>query len=446
MVKLSYYIIFSDFLNSCEESVLFSTRTSQIFLISKDLRTKLLSETFDSISREIIEELEKAKVLVQADENELLSIQNENREAIGSSTELYAVIQPSASCQLGCYYCGQSHSKENLSDLSSSLIVERIQNKLKAGNFKTLHVGWFGAEPLMGLVQMKKLTKDLKLISASSQVEYSAKVVTNGLSLKSEIFEELASQLNVRKIEVTLDGTADYHDSHRFTKAGGKSFDLIYKNLLSIMNRPDFEQLNCSISIRCNVDKRNWSDVSNLIKMLSKDGLQKKLSYFYPIGIYSWGQNDAHSNSLTKEEFAKKEIDWLIEQIEHGFSPTFVPSRTKQVCAAVSPSFEMYDAFGNVFNCTEVSYAASYLNTPYVLGNVKMADKISVERPLADWNDNLDKNQFPCTKCKMLPVCGGGCPKSWHEDMRACPSAKFNIKEKLALAYATYKSDIRELI
>jgi uncharacterized protein len=36
----------------------------------------------------------------------------------------------------------------------------------------------------------------------------------------------------------------------------------------------------------------------------------------------------------------------------------------------------------------------------------------------------------------MLPVCGGLCPKSWLEGTPACPSAKFNITERLMLQYA----------
>jgi len=45
----------------------------------------------------------------------------------------------------------------------------------------------------------------------------------------------------------------------------------------------------------------------------------------------------------------------------------------------------------------------------------------------------------------MLPVCGGGCPKAWHENMQACPTPKFNIKERLALAYVVSKTELRDL-
>jgi len=211
---------------------------------------------------------------------------------------------------------------------------------------------------------------------------------------------------------------------------------------LTIVNRSDFKELGCGISIRCNVDERNFEGVSPLISLLAEHSLQDKIQYFYPVGVYSWGGNDAHRKSLTKEEYAAKEIDWFIEMIDAGFIPGLMPNRKKQICIVVSKESEMYDAYGNIFNCTEVSYTDHYKGTPYVLGNLsKNEEDFSSARPLSDWNQTLLQDKFPCHSCKMLPVCGGGCPKSWYEDMRACPSAKFNIKERLALAYVLSKTE-----
>jgi uncharacterized protein len=164
--------------------------------------------------------------------------------------------------------------------------------------------------------------------------------------------------------------------------------------------------------------------------------LHKKIAYFYPIGVYSWG-NDAHQKSLTKEEFAEKEIGWLIEMLSKGFPPpSLTPLRKKSVCFAVSKTAELYDANGNIYDCSEVSYVPAYENTSYMLGNIKDNVALDVKRShLNDWNDDILTDKFPCHTCKMLPVCGGACPKSWHEDMRACPSAKFNIKDKLLIGY-----------
>jgi uncharacterized protein len=146
-----------------------------------------------------------------------------------------------------------------------------------------------------------------------------------------------------------------------------------------------------------------------------------------------------------KPEFAELEIEWIIEMYKNGFQPFLYPGRVKSVCMAVSPTSEMYDAYGNVFNCTEVSYVPVYENTNYVLGNLKKDEKINTERMHTNWNDQILNNEFQCHSCKMLPVCGGGCPKQWHEGRAACPSPKYNIKERLLLSYIHAKKGIKEL-
>jgi uncharacterized protein len=447
--KLSYYSIVSEPLNARNDVVLFSTRSGRAFKISGQLKDRLTEGDPNELEEETIQQLAKIKILVPEDENELHTIVTENNKAIGASTELYEVIQPSAMCQLGCDYCGQQHTKDYISQSVSAKLLERIRLKLSSGKYDSLFIGWFGGEPLMGLKQIRELSKELIKIAGEYKIPYGAKIVTNGLSLKPAIFRELATELKVQQAEITLDGIGAYHDQRRITKEGQSTFDIIFKNILDVTSMPDFEKLGCRISLRCNVDYRNVEGVSPLIKLLAEHKLQDKLAYFYPIGVYSWGGNTAHQKSLTKEQFAEMEIGWMIEMFEHGFLPGLLPNRVKKVCMAVSKDSEMYDAFGNIFNCTEVSYTDFYKNTPYSLGNLKTDNtRIDANRPLSTWYSDMEDpeaKKFPCVTCRMLPVCGGGCPKSWHEDMRACPTAKFNIKERLALSYVAAKSDIREL-
>lgn len=442
--KLSYYTIFSEPVNSSNDIILFSTRSSQAVKIKERVKDLLLENNIEEIEEKIKERLIAIKAIVATDEQELFNIVDENTKAIQASTELYEVIQPSAMCQLGCDYCGQEHTKDYIPATVYAKLLERIELKITTGNYKSLYIGWFGGEPLMGLKQIREISKELKEMAARHSLGYGAKIVTNGLSLKPAIFKELAEEMSVKQVEITLDGTAIFHDQRRITKEKHPTFDIIFNNILDITNMPEYDSLDCRISLRCNVDHRNVEGVSPLIQLLAEHKLQSKLAYFYPIGVYSWGGNDAHQKSLTKEEFAALEIGWMIEMFEHGFTPSLLPGRVRKVCMAVSKDSEMYDAFGNIFNCTEVSYSSHYKGTSYVLGNLKLDNKyIEKNRPLNTWYEDMKDNRFPCATCKMLPVCGGGCPKSWHEDMRACPSAKFNIKDRLALTYVAAKSNMK---
>jgi uncharacterized protein len=449
--KLSYYTIFTDPFDAdntglMRKQIAFSTRTGQVLVISEKTCDDILDERWHNLSAETLQQLTDLKFIVPTGEDELSGIINENKQSIEQESMLYYVIQPTAYCQLGCDYCGQEHKKRNLSKETEDGIMARIASRLVPGKHQHIRIGWFGGEPLLGLKQMRELTPRLKALAAEHNIGYSSKVVTNGLSRKEDIYMELVDELAVDQVEVTLDGIAEFHDQRRHTKSVSPTFGIIFDNLKAIINRPDYLEKRCRISIRCNVDERNWEGVSPLIRLLADEGFVGKISHFYPIGVYSWG-NDAHKKSLTKEEFAQKEIDWLMEMYEVGFKPSLIPGRVRSVCLAVSPTSEMIDAYGNIFNCTEVSYVPVYEDSGYVLGNVnKPANTYAATRPLTDWNDRVLNNEVPCTACKMLPVCGGCCPKSWHEDRRACPPSKFNIKDKLLLSYLSVKENFKEML
>jgi uncharacterized protein len=260
-------------------------------------------------------------------------------------------------------------------------------------------------------------------------MQYSAKVVTNGVALTPEIATELVRQLGVTSIEVTLDGPRRHHDARRHTKSGDRSFDRIVANLLAIRDL----DLSFALSIRCNVDRTNADGVSELIELLTEQGLHKRAS-FYTAPVHSWG-NDAHMASLSREDYAAREIEWLALQIARGFKVSLVPSRRTSVCLAVDDESEVVDAHGEVFNCTEVPYVPAY-GTPNVFGLGSVADERPAARHFNDFAERIANGAYPCQTCPMLPTCGGACPKLWHEGLVPCPSTKLNIGERLLLVLA----------
>lgn len=440
--KVSAYLVFTETINEKNDRIVFSTRSCKPLLLSSLCYTTLQAEALDLLPEKLHQTLVTNKILVPAEEDERQSILDENRLLIETNqTSLYEVIQPSANCQLGCYYCGQDHTKKTLENSVAEKIVERIKRKLDQNSYRKLDIGWFGGEPLMGLPAMRMLSSKLINYCTKNDIEYSAKVVTNGMSLKENIFRELATEMKVKQIEITLDGTADFHDAHRYTKQNGKSFSIIVQNLLAAIKIKEEEKLDCLFSVRCNVDKQNVEGVHDLIHFLAEHNLQGKIN-FYTMNVYSWAGNDAHKQSLTKQEFADHEITWRKEMIRTGFSAGFdMPKRKKITCMITSKDSEMFDAYGNVFNCSETSYTNFYEQSPYKLGNLKATSPISEQRYLQDWNDIIQRDDsLPCHTCTMLPVCGGSCPKSWKEGNIACPSNKFNLKEKLALNYKLMKN------
>jgi len=412
--------------------VVFPTRTAEARIVDEVVWLVLEAGEFDQLPREILLELAGLELLVPDDEDELTTLLQRNDAAAMDDDNLYLVIQPTAWCQLGCGYCGQEHTPKLMSEDDQLLVVERARKKLSAKPYKTLELSWFGAEPLAGLKVMRSLTPELLKLAEEFGVAYLGKVVTNGLTLSAQVATQLVRELCINSIEVTIDGTAKYHDARRYTKAGESTFERIYLNVIDLARRSD---VNVNLTIRCNVDRRNYEGVSPLIKMLADAGIQDRIS-FYVAPIHSWG-NDAHQESLSNEEFATWEIRWFAEMIELGFKPALLPKRRPIVCFAVSPNAELVDANGDLFNCTEVSYVPKYGRPNiYSIGSLKTGETPGKRAKLGDFNQRIARGEYQCHTCKMLPVCGGRCPKLWQEGIVPCPTPKFNIENRLLLKYA----------
>jgi uncharacterized protein len=97
---------------------------------------------------------------------------------------------------------------------------------------------------------------------------------------------------------------------------------------------------------------------------------------------------------------------------------------------------EVWDAFGNIYACWEFPYSETYGKGDSLIGNLfSPKETYNMDATLRDWSTVLDSGATWCKTCLHLPVCGGGCPKSWHEGTPACPPFKSNFKDKLLLDY-----------
>jgi uncharacterized protein len=295
---------------------------------------------------------------------------------------------------------------------------------------------------------MRRLSPSLASVAQRHGCRYVAEIVTNGLLLTQDIAKELEDLHQIRYVEVTLDGTAEHHDTRRKWKEHGRpSFDTIYRNLKKLLKSDSAMK----VGLRCNVDRRNYAGISPLLQQLVADGLQNKLYGVYMAPIHAWG-NDADSMSADPETFAAWEVGWLVEMHNLGFSVRLLPERRKITCMTLQPQSELVDAYGNIFDCTEVSYVPIYEqrngameklqskdeqerpgSNSYAIGHVMDRDSSPKRSHLAAFNELVLNGAYDCSQCEMLPVCGGHCPKLWHEGKMNCPSSKNNIQERMLI-------------
>lgn len=433
--KLSKYIVVSEPIINKKYRLLYSTISTTLMISKVEDYAHLAKGNFDQLSSILLEKLKEVKIVIDENFDELKSIIEGNKTAIAEDKTLFQVISPSGNCQLGCDYCGQVHTKDILTEDLSAKILKRVANNITLKKYKGLFIGWFGAEPLMGLKNLRELSSDFMKLADENGLKYGAQMITNGLSLKPQIFYDLVENYKVRNFEITLDGTQKHHDLRRHTKLKKKTFDLIFRNLKQIVNDERFKDTKAEIVIRCNVDQSNYLSTFDLIDLLEKENILNHVS-FYTAPIHSWG-NDAHLKSLSIDDYSKFQIEEFITLMNKGHKFAVIPGKkTHIVCTSLKENAEVFDAYGDVYNCTEISQVPAYENDDFFkVGKLYDESYTNKKRPYSEWNDEILAKDFPCGDCRILPICGGACPKLWKENISPCPPIKHNIEKRLLLEF-----------
>lgn len=456
-LKLSRYHaateVFQDERDGSRKHLVFAARTGQMLEIDVHTWLRLQADQVKDLDVDRRQVLVDAELLVPEGEDELDTILRQNDEAAASEKTLYIVIQATAYCQLGCSYCGQRHYRKRLSHEDQDRLVARIDRKLASGRYEQLRVAWYGGEPLVGLPVIRSLTPRLVALAAKHGCSYTAKTATNGLALSPKVATELVQQHHIRSIEITLDGSARTHDVSRRTKNGRPTFDTIFRNVVRFARRDD---LDAKLSIRCNATRENRDEVLPLVRMLAEAGIHDRISRFYVAPVYNWGDNQAGYENAPCEEFGRWEIEWYAEMMRLGFHVTLLPKRKKTPCMAVCPDSEAVDPNGVLFNCAEVSLISGYERPElasdlpilddhtacartniYAVGNLTEGSDPAQRLHFGNLTDRIRcGNGVNCNNCRMLPACGGSCPKKWLDGTPPCPPEKFNIEQRMLLTYA----------
>lgn len=443
--KFSEYVIKSDILDEnaiSPQRIIFSSRSGASLRIDENILQELMVNEFGQIPSDLLDMLFKHEFIVPAHEDEFARVMLQNREEVADLKAFSTTIQPTANCQLGCHYCGQVHKNENMDDSLVDKIVQRVRHKMESGKFNLLDVTWYGGEPLMAYNQIRHMTKEFHQICKDTGTDYTGFMITNGLSLKPDIFKELYLNCDVFKFQITIDGLKEFHDDRRVLKKGrGATFDLIMRNIVNITQLPEYTtHRERPLLIRMNIDQINYHTIPQFLDYLVELGLADKIGLsFAP--VINWGDLKFGSNDgLTKEKYAELEIDWFIYAMKLGFDiPEILPERAYQPCMVVDKDAEVYDTEGKVFPCYEFSYTPIYQNENYIIANLKDENPVFNNNVTTrNWFDDLEEGSIStCKTCKLLPSCGGGCVKKWYmaEPEPACPSYKYNMEDRLVLAY-----------
>ncbi|MES9884922.1 MAG: radical SAM protein [Sedimenticola sp.] len=366
----------------------------------------------------------------------LVPDQHEEKEEIvarfqrqkSQNTHMGLTIAPTENCNFACPYCYESTNSTVMTEETQDALLEHIEREFHLGVLSSMHITWYGGEPLMprSFKAIKRMSSRIIQLCEKFKIDYSSNIITNGYLLYEDVSRQLA-ECQVELVQITLDGPRDLHNKTRILKNGQGSFDQILANIKA--GKPYLR-----FSIRMNVDADNADGVSDLKVLLKKEGVLNDAGrvalYISPVRSYTSSCKSSHC--LSNNEFYRLQLDLLMKGInDDGF---FVvddyPQEKQSVCTAVGKDSFVIGPDGSLYKC--------WLD----LGQRELSVG-AVEKDCLKLNDNLDRwtsfSPFEkgCSDCTMLPVCMGGCPElnmrsDGQAENEACCNWKYVLKDHLS--------------
>jgi len=352
------------------------------------------SEAWDtSLKPEYRDRLVDAGYVLADHVNELDRLRGEREAMRLDSSNIMLTIAPTIDCNFGCPYCFEGGDKPRLRMQPDTMeAVVAFANTLITPSTQRLSVTWFGGEPLLAMSQITALTEELRAnVIDKCNIGYGAYIVTNGYGLTRRIAHKLQA-LDVGGAQITLDGTAEFHDRRRFLRPDRPTFDRIVKNIADSCDL-------INISVRVNVDKSNSGSYIDLLEQLARLGLNGKISV-YPAFTRNDGDTNWGACYSSQREFMDDQLRLHEAGIARGIRIINYPSPVRLFCGSSNPFFWVVAPNGDLHKCWDT------INNPEeAVGNVRTAVRNGAEK----WEEWSPFSQPKCMHCAVLPLCMGGC-------------------------------------
>ncbi len=397
-MKLSKYtVILKDF---PQESLylIYNTRTQAQVVVDKNLRERLKSKNFEaknSEEEETFKTLKRMGIVVDdsTDEDKILEewfalIQNDR-------TTMRAMVLTTYDCNFACPYCVEAgvRKKVYMSEKTAKDAANYIIRRTSDLGPKKLSLTFYGGEPLMNIKAIEIVSTAVKKHCETEGIDFSFGITTNGSLLVPRVVDKLVP-LGLRSAKITIDGTREFHNKKRPFANGKGSFDVIIKNILSVVDKID-------ITVGGNFDEENVESIPALLDYLKDLGLDKKLKLvnFKPIfeTINDMGSYTSDTDMgcvFFRDDVMENLVKLRRIVLEKGFKAS--PGIGINVCTMVmNPSFFVIDPEGILYRCPAfVGYTQFSVGDIYHYGEEDFSTKSLWKR---------------CKDCSYVPLCGDGC-------------------------------------
>lgn len=296
-------------------------------------------------------------------------------------SDYHVMILPTYQCNLRCWYCVQDHQDLNMSEETKDNIRILFEKIVLNPEIKRLRLSWFGGEPLLGYKTVLSLTSHAKELSNKYGKEFFCDITTNGTLLNRERIKSLR-EAGVSHYQITIDGTKEMHDKIKVL-GNHSSFEKSMENINIIA-----ETTSCTLRFNYTNENLNPQGIMEDIRRRIKESNRANMSFLiYKVWQEDWnkiGFSDVEKlASLSAEEGIRSKLP------------------TTNLCYADAKNFICIFPNGLIEKCDNESPLAArgHLSDGEILWEEGTEAHIPAFR----------NKQFPCYKCRYIPLCWGPC-------------------------------------
>ncbi len=369
-------------------------------------------------------DLIKGKFLIPKSLDELELLRTKHWTNRFADNGLTLIIAPTLRCNFACEYCYVDLNANKMSLADRVKLGKFFEKKLIPD--KPASIVWTGGDPSLAMDVVEDLSLRFHEACARKGSPYKASLITNGYLLHDEMREHLRKS-QVASLQISLDGSQEFHDASRYLPNGKPTYETILRNVADTCD--EFR-----VFLRINVDAANQSKVPDLLDDLDARGLTSRV-YIYFAHVDNVNENSSgySSNCLSSRDYAQTETVLLRLAMERGFR---IGGRvlTKPIytfCGANSLNYYVVDSKTNLLKCYH-DYGTADKNG---IGRIGADGTEIVTNPynLMKWMGWDPFTIDECRDCKVLPQCMGGCShKIMNSGMnieKGCLKLRFSMKE-----------------
>lgn len=263
-----------------------------------------------------------------------------------SNERLHLILMPTEACNFRCVYCYEDFKYRRM----EPWVVEAVRKWIasRAPGLRSLHLSWFGGEPLLARGVIRTLMGDARdLKEKYHDLVVTSNATTNGYLLTPAVLTELAD-LGVHGYQISFDGPPEYHNRKRVLAGGGPTFDRIWGNLLAAREvARDF-----LITIRLHVDHENAADAPRFVEMVHDAfGGDRRFDLYIRSLARLGGPNDETLAVFDRDE-APAFLEPLKEQARSLGLRLFETEPGHSICYAARANSFVVRANGRLNKCT----------------------------------------------------------------------------------------------